>query len=190
MVMSTQRSEKRVRRRSRMPSRDFIKKIHQESLLVELSERVALEMERLGLTERELQEKLGVNEAYVQGVLSGFANITLRELADIFTCFDRLVSLKPIELGGVRKIKQQTHAIATIPVSEERLNLISKFINVNPSGRTSITIHFSTVDKSRHHDGWSKLEHPRVLSKSSSLVDDSWKRIEEDSTQEWSLIKC
>lgn len=75
---------------------NFIKELNQEDLLIELSERIQIELDTLQITLKEFQEKLGCNEAYVQGLLNGFANITMRELADVFTVFDKVVSLNLI----------------------------------------------------------------------------------------------
>lgn len=74
----------------------FERKINQEDLLVEVSERIRLEMESRNIDEAEFSRLLGKSENYVTGLLEGFANISLRELADVFTVFGKLLAVMPV----------------------------------------------------------------------------------------------
>ena len=78
---------------------EFDQAVYQEDILIELSERLALEMEYAQIQPEELQKLLGKNEAYVTGLLEGFANIRLKELADIFSVFNKYVKLMPAYEG-------------------------------------------------------------------------------------------
>ena len=78
---------------------EFDQAVYQEDILIELSERLALEMEYAQIQPEELQKLLGKNEAYVTGLLEGFANIRLKELADIFSVFNKYVKLLPTYEG-------------------------------------------------------------------------------------------
>lgn len=77
----------------------FDRAVYQEDILIELSERLALEMEYAQINSEQLQSLLGKNEAYVTGLLEGFANIKLKELADIFSVFNKYVKLMPTYEG-------------------------------------------------------------------------------------------
>lgn len=155
--MDTSIVSHRSRRRSRNKvfSADFIKKINQENLLVELSERIQLEMERLGLTESDLQELLSVNEAYVQGLLHGFANITLRELADVFTSFDRLVQLVPFERSSLAVRGEASLKSYRVYVSENSLRKVRQVIGEHKDWSSSITITFQSCNQKLPINGWS-----------------------------------
>lgn len=78
---------------------EFDQAVYQEDILIELSERLALEMKYAQIQPEELQKLLGKNEAYVTGLLEGFANIRLKELADIFSVFNKYVKLMPAYEG-------------------------------------------------------------------------------------------
>ncbi len=79
--------------------KEFDRSLYQEDVLIELSERLILEMESAQINQEELERALGKNKAYVTGLLEGFANISLRELADIFSIFNKYVKLMPAYAG-------------------------------------------------------------------------------------------
>lgn len=93
-------------KRKRRPIREN-KKIqrlmNQEDLLIEISERLALEMKALGITDTQLAETLDQDISYVEGLLHGFANITVRELADVFTVFQKVVALSLVGSNEAQK---------------------------------------------------------------------------------------
>jgi transcriptional regulator with XRE-family HTH domain len=61
-----------------------IRRVFEEELLVgEATGTVAALVEALGLTQRELAERLGVSEGRVSQILSGGTNLTLRSLAGL-----------------------------------------------------------------------------------------------------------
>ena len=55
----------------------------QEQLMLEVSESILEEMERLDVTQAELAERLGKTRGFVSQLLSGERNMTLRTLADL-----------------------------------------------------------------------------------------------------------
>lgn len=86
----------------------FEREINQEDLLVEVSERIRLEMEAFDIDEAEFSKLLGKPEHYITGLLEGFANISLRELADVFSVFGKLLAVMPV---------YRSETVCKIPVS-------------------------------------------------------------------------
>lgn len=75
---------------------DFEREINQEDFLVELAERLQLEMDKVGL---DLDpEHLETDDDYfVYGVLEALENPTMRQVADLFHRFGKVLSLVPHE---------------------------------------------------------------------------------------------
>ena len=72
----------------------------QERLLIDLAKEFIKLLSDSGKTESELKQYLGQNDAFITGVKHGFGNIRMRELADIFTFFNKKVFIKPIEIDN------------------------------------------------------------------------------------------
>lgn len=66
---------------SEKPSRARL--VHQERLLLEVTELLAEEMKRRGVSRAELAKRLGKSKAFVTQVLRGRHNMTVRTLADL-----------------------------------------------------------------------------------------------------------
>lgn len=66
-------------------SEDNAKLVAQETLITETTEALWSALERAGITQSELAERLGTTKGYISQVLSGSRNMTLRTLSDI--CF-------------------------------------------------------------------------------------------------------
>jgi len=92
------------RRQPKARSEEFQRLVNQEDLLAEISERLFLEMSSSGVSESSLAKLLGKDASYVDGLINGFANITVRELADVFSAFKKIVSLNL--LSGTRARSQ------------------------------------------------------------------------------------
>lgn len=88
------------RRQPKAKSDEFQKQVNQEDLLAEISERLLLEMQAKGVSEGWLAKALGKDESYVDGLVNGFGNISVRELADVFSVFQKIVSLNLIAVRG------------------------------------------------------------------------------------------
>lgn len=71
----------------------------QERLLIDLAKEFRKLLSHSGKTESELKQYLGQNDAFIAGVKHGFGDIRMRELANIFTFFDKKVFLAPVEMG-------------------------------------------------------------------------------------------
>lgn len=102
------------RRQPRSRNSDFKRLMNQEDLLAEISERLLLEIKSHGVSEEWLAEALRKDSSYVDGLVHGFANITVRELADVFSAFDKVVSLSLVgpEISSSKLVKS-VHA--TVP---------------------------------------------------------------------------
>lgn len=72
----------------------------QERLLIDLAKEFIKLLSDSEKTESELKQYLGQNDAFITGIKHGFGNIRMRELADIFTFFNKKVSLKPVEIDN------------------------------------------------------------------------------------------
>lgn len=101
------------RRPTKSSTEDIQALMNQEDFLAEISERLYLEMQASGFNEKDLALALSKDESYVAGVVNGFANITVRELADVFTVFKKLISLN---LVGVRQRKAKANEFVSIDV--------------------------------------------------------------------------
>ena len=71
----------------------------QERLLINIAKEYKKLLEASGKTEDELKQFLGKNDAFIAGVKHGFGNIRIRELADIFTFFNKEMLVSSIEIG-------------------------------------------------------------------------------------------
>jgi transcriptional regulator with XRE-family HTH domain len=57
--------------------------VAEESLILDVTEKIHEQMEALGVSRAQLAERMGKSKAYVSQLLSGSRNMTLRSLADI-----------------------------------------------------------------------------------------------------------
>ena len=71
----------------------------QERLLIKIAKEYKKLLEASGKTEDELKQFLGKNDAFIAGIKHGFGNIRIRELADIFTFFNKEMLVSSIEIG-------------------------------------------------------------------------------------------
>lgn len=55
----------------------------QEDLILEVTEAIWEHMEKVGLTKKEVADKMDRSQAYISQILNGSRNMTLRTLADI-----------------------------------------------------------------------------------------------------------
>lgn len=83
------------RRRGGAPS-DWLKEINQEDLLAEIAERLQLELNSTGMSVETFSEKLGRPSEHAEMLLEGLVDISVRELADVFSVFDKIVALNLI----------------------------------------------------------------------------------------------
>lgn len=92
--MATNMQITRKRRGDRRSTSSKIRKeINQERLLLGVAELLRHEMELQSKSIEQMEQALEVNQAYIQSLLHGFANITLRELADVFSALNKRVLL-------------------------------------------------------------------------------------------------
>ena len=87
--------------------------IYQEDLLIEISERLQVELDSANLSPDELANILGIeDEYYIDGILEGFENIKVRELANIFSIFNKVLAIVPLaESERVQIHKSNDHII-------------------------------------------------------------------------------
>lgn len=69
------------------------RKINQEDFLIEIAENFSIELERSSMSRDEIKERLNCNDAFLIGIEEGFANLTVRELADVFSVFNKVIQL-------------------------------------------------------------------------------------------------
>lgn len=78
----------------------------QEDLIIETTEAIWERMHQLGISKKDLSEKMGRSKAYISQILSGSRNMTLRTLADIAYHLD----IEPkIEFTDIEK--DETHQL-------------------------------------------------------------------------------
>lgn len=87
--------------------------IYQEDLLIEISERLQAELDSANLSSDELANILGIEDKYyIDGILEGFENIKIRELANIFSIFNKVLAVVPLaESERVQIHKLNNHII-------------------------------------------------------------------------------
>lgn len=131
------------RRRSKIG--DFQKIMNQEDLLVEISERLMLEMNSSGINEASLANNLNKDASYVDGLINGFANITVRELADVFSLFNKVVSLKLIDSGSAEsKIVQEVRK--TIFCEEQPFFENARLVLESTTHRYDVKVDFLKIE--------------------------------------------
>lgn len=70
----------------------------QERLLIEISKEFKKALSSSGKSEEDLKQYLNKNEAFITGLKNGFGDLKMRELADVFTFFNKKVVFKIVEL--------------------------------------------------------------------------------------------
>jgi len=75
-------------------SREDLRLLRQEELIIEATEAIAAAMERVGITQKELAERLGCTKGYVSQLLGGGRNLTLRTLSDVTQALESVVRLE------------------------------------------------------------------------------------------------
>lgn len=71
----------------------------QERLLIEISKEFKKVLSSSGKSEDDLKQYLNKNEAFITGLKNGFGDLKMRELADVFTFFNKKVVFKIVELN-------------------------------------------------------------------------------------------
>jgi len=102
-------------------SKEFQKLVNQEDLLAEISERLILELKSHNKTEEWLADALHKESSYIDGLIHGFANVSVRELADVFTEFGKIVSLTLLDAN--RSSRKTTTVIKNTIFSEQSLGI-------------------------------------------------------------------
>lgn len=92
------------RRRGGGSSSEWLKRVNQEDLLAEIAERLQLELNNAGMTVAAFGQRLGKPSDYIEELLDGLVNISARELADIFSVFNKIVALDLISQDGSAKV--------------------------------------------------------------------------------------
>ncbi len=77
-----------------MTDPEFRRLFMQERTIGELTEMICREMQRSGVTKKELARRLGKSQGLISQWLSGGRNLTLRSLSDILLALD--LSLDPV----------------------------------------------------------------------------------------------
>jgi transcriptional regulator with XRE-family HTH domain len=87
-----------------------------EKLALEIVAQLCLEMERQGLTGKELAERIGTSPAFVSQVLNGKPNLTLLTLCKFAAALGTVprVALQPFEAPKPAK-RTRVSATATVP---------------------------------------------------------------------------
>ncbi len=104
-----------------------LRKYHQrEKLILDVTELIAINMEKKKINKTKLAELLGVGGSYVTQLLDGTTNMTLRTIADVFTSLDTelVVNAGSLSLGiGMYKAEDETQFVAEVPLPED-LNVL------------------------------------------------------------------
>lgn len=69
--------------RMELSSEEDRRLLRQEELIIEVTEAIAEAMERTGITQKDLAERLNCTKGYVSQLLGGGRNLTLRTLSDV-----------------------------------------------------------------------------------------------------------
>jgi hypothetical protein len=83
------------------------KELYKESIFIELSERLEMEMNDKNISATELSKLLGKEESYINMILEGMVDVKLSELAYIFAFFDKFIGIIPISKHERIKIIKQ-----------------------------------------------------------------------------------
>lgn len=70
----------------------------QERLLIEISKEFKKLLSSSDKSEDDLKQYLNKNEAFITGLKNGFGDLKMRELADVFTFFNKKLVFKIVEI--------------------------------------------------------------------------------------------
>jgi transcriptional regulator with XRE-family HTH domain len=92
------------------------RRIYEEELLLgEATENVTALLRSLGLSQRELAQRLGVSEARVSQIVSGAENLTLRSLAALGWALGVRFELDPVAMSSAERRGTPAEADAAPP---------------------------------------------------------------------------
>lgn len=119
-----------------------------ETIQNELYQLVVDYMERQGINQTELAEKLGVSKGYISQILKGQFNYTLKKLIELSLAMDRVPNLQ----------FQQYEDFTSV---ENKKNSVTSYLMVYTSN--------SLVQSTRFHDGFIHNTYPARLSTKKAL---------------------
>lgn len=117
--------------------------IYQEDLLIEVSERLAIELEQADASFSDIQELLNKTDNYMLGLEHGFADITLRELATIFSLFGKFTRILPV-LPNETVFKQST--------TKEKIPTLTYALPNNVSSTETLTVVYQNHQTGHQRD--------------------------------------
>src|SRR5687768_1629868 len=74
--------------------------LRQEELILEVTEALLQAMDKAGVTQAELAQRLGKTRGFISQVLAGGRNLTLRTIADFADALDERVRVQVCDQGG------------------------------------------------------------------------------------------
>lgn len=127
----------------------------QERLLLDLAKEFRKLFSLSEKTESELKEYLGQNDAFITGVKHGFGNIRMRELADIFTFFNKKVILKSVDIDNKYTFFQMDNNILhyktrrPLEINKDIEKLVVIGIDKKLENKGQVIVHF---DEDKNHN--------------------------------------
>lgn len=88
-----------------MANNQFRYKLNRSDLLVEIGERLEIQLKESNKSIAELAGDLNKTESYIKGVIEGIAKITVEELADLFTALNKVLAIIPATRGERKYIR-------------------------------------------------------------------------------------
>ncbi|TYA48978.1 hypothetical protein [Aggregatibacter actinomycetemcomitans] len=79
--------------------------LYYADVLVEISERLQIELDKSKLSLQELQRILEINDDYyLEGILECFEDVKVKDISNIFSVFGKFLSIVPLSQGEVARI--------------------------------------------------------------------------------------
>jgi transcriptional regulator with XRE-family HTH domain len=100
-----------------------------EGLKFDISEQIYLAMEREGLSQTELAQKLGTSRAYITKVLQGNANFTLESLAKFALALDCDIDVSFISRRATKRWEEIPHRPRPISTPLTRVHDYMRTVN-------------------------------------------------------------